>query len=96
VEEILNKKPLRERFSALLPKELKLPISSEHMHLLKVQAHIDQTIMFLQEYRCMKSVFFADLRRHLIESIRLFIEFEHLQQICFLDEAVYKLSWVRN
>jgi hypothetical protein len=57
-EEIMGKKPLRERLSGILPPELQLPISFDHQELLKRMELIDRSIEFLATHRNMRVFYF--------------------------------------
>ena len=58
VEDIMAKKPLRERVAGLLLPDQQLAIGFHHNQLLKRMKLIDRTIDFLDKHRGMKVFFF--------------------------------------
>lgn len=54
---------------------------------------MDETIEFSTKNRATKFIFFEDLRKNIRDSLRVFIEIKHLEQLLYLDENLYEVKW---
>jgi hypothetical protein len=54
---------------------------------------MDETIEFSNKNRASKFIFFDELKKRLRDSLRIFVELRHLEQILYLDENFYDVKW---
>ena len=96
IAQILNSPPLRDRYSHLLPSHMILPIGFLQVKLLEKVGCLERTISFLQTNRGRKANFFADLKKHIYECLKVTITEEDLQRIIYLAPSFYDLIWEKN
>jgi hypothetical protein len=44
----------------------------------------------------MKWVFFQDIKRSMRDSLKVLIDFKHLEQLLYLDETLYEIKWEKS
>ncbi len=54
---------------------------------------MDETIEFSTKNRATKFIFFEELRKIIRDSLRVFLEMRHLEQLLYLDESLYEVKW---
>lgn len=54
---------------------------------------MDETIEFSNNNRSNKFVFFEDLKRTIRDSLKVFVEIKHLEQLLYLDETLFEVKW---
>ena len=44
----------------------------------------------------MNWVFFQDIKRSMRDSLKVFVDFKHLEQLLYLDETLYEIKWEKS
>ena len=66
------------------------------MKLIKILKTIDITIGYLTQSRRLRNCFYADLKKHLYETLRTELTQRHIQQLLFIDDELFKVEWDFN
>lgn len=54
---------------------------------------MDETIEFSSNNRSNKVLFFEDLKRIIRDSLKVFVDIKHLEQLLYLDETLFEVKW---
>ena len=57
---------------------------------------MDETIDYSMKNRKMRCMFFQDLKKIIRDSLKVLIDFVHLEQLLYLDENLYEIKWEKR